>query len=55
MERMISIWRAVFRRTVMIQRAAVERMVQKLVSYIALLNDIRTGYLRHETASRGFR
>ena len=33
-----------------------ERMVQKVVSYIALLpNDIRTGYLRHETAGRGFR
>ena len=56
MERMISIWRVVFRRMVMIQRAVVERMVQKVVSYIALLpNDIRTAYLRHETASQGFR
>ena len=27
----------VFRRTVLIQRAVVERMVQKVVSYIALL------------------
>ena len=37
MERIISIWRAVFRRTVLIQRAVVERLVQKVVSYIALL------------------
>ena len=27
----------IFRRTVLIQRAVVERMVQKVVSYIALL------------------
>ena len=37
MERMISIRRVVFRRTVLIQRVVVERMVQKVVSYIALL------------------
>ena len=37
MERMISIQRMVFRRTVLIQRVVVERMVQKEVSYIALL------------------
>ena len=44
MERMISIWRAVFRRTVLIvfrrtvliPRVVVERMVQKVVSHIAL-------------------
>ena len=48
MERMISIWRMVFRRTVLIKRVVVERMVQKVVSYICLnQNDIRTGYLRH--------
>ena len=56
MERMISIRRVVFRRTVLIQRVVVERMVQKVVSYICLnQNDMRTAYLRHETASRGFR
>ena len=55
MKRMISIPRMVFRRTVLIQKALVERMVQKVASYIALLlNDIRTAYVRHETASRGF-
>ena len=37
MERMISIWRAVFRSTVLIPRAVVEWMVQKVVSYTALL------------------
>ena len=37
MERLISIRRPVFRRTVLIQRVVVERMVQKVVSYIALL------------------
>ena len=53
MKRMISIWRMVFRRTVLIQMV---RMVQKVVSYIAFLpNDIRTASLRHEKASRGFR
>ena len=36
MERMISMRRMVFR-TVLIQRVVVERMVQKVVSYIALL------------------
>ena len=60
MERTISIRRAVFRRTVLIQRAVVERAVQKMVSYIAQIhfclnqNDIRTAYVRHETASQGF-
>ena len=29
-ERMISIWRAVFRRTVLIQMVVVERMVQRV-------------------------
>ena len=60
MERTISIRRAVFRRTVLIQRVVVERTVQKMVSYIAQIhfclnqNDIRTAYVRHETASQGF-
>ena len=60
MERMISIRRAVFRRMVLIQRAEVERTVQKMVSNIAQIhfclnqNDIRTAYVRHETASQGF-
>ena len=36
MERMILIWRAV-RRNVLIQRAVVERMVQRVASYIVLL------------------
>ena len=36
-DRMILIQRAVFRRTVLIQRAVVEKMVQKIVSYSALL------------------
>ena len=37
-----------------------ERTVQKMVSYIAQIhfclnqNDIRTAYVRHETASQGF-
>ena len=53
---MISIQKIAFRRTVLIQRVVVERMVQKVVSYICHnQNDIRKGYLRHETASQGFR
>ena len=56
MERIISIRRVVFRMTVLIQRVVVERVVQKVVSYICLnQNDIRTAYVRRETASRGFR
>ena len=37
MERSISIQRMVFRRAVLIQRVVVERMVQKVASYIVLL------------------
>ena len=37
MERSISLQRMVFRRAVLIQRVVVERMVQKVASYIVLL------------------
>ena len=39
MERMISIRRVVFRRMVFIQRVVVEKMAQKVVSCIALLQN----------------